>query len=245
MRFLTPDFITRFSCAVLANNAVRSQDYDSGTFFEEAFAHAIDATHKRTVSGLEDIVSDGFAYTAKTVKLSSPFTVSLARLISGRISLELQNISDTRNKDPQFVGSVVLTEWNKRVADVESKYEGVSTIVLIRNDTLTELVLFETPTKQYSTTCVRWYWNKKKDLVAQNEHGTSMFTWQPSGGQFTIHQPVPTNSLHLVLPDVPKLSQEDILRQINFNPEWITVKQMPHDTMIRSSLFKPLVPAQI
>jgi hypothetical protein len=195
-----------------------------GADWEQIFARLIDARWKPSNVGLDDVVLEQTAWSAKTVKASSPALAKKVRLISGRnspaFSFQQDNI---RAEQPQIIGDMVLAIWNERVAAIRSKYQHLRTIVLLKSDDLLELALFEHETELYHLENYRWSWNKRDNLEGHSFQGEHKFTWQPHGSQFTIIEHVPDNRLALILKQPPALSREAVLAGLNFNANWVQV----------------------
>lgn len=198
-----------------------------GSEWEEIFASCIGAEWKPSNVGLDDVILGNTAWGAKTVKATKPSTQKKVRLISGRNSpvYSFGDRIDT-NANPTLVGDSVLNIWNERVSSIREKFKHLRTVVLIKSNDLSEVVVFEFETIRYDLELFRWEWNKNNNLVgyekSSNEH---KFTWQPHGSQFTIHENVPAKSLTLQVKTPPTLDKEQVLKSLNFDKSWITVIQ--------------------
>ncbi len=196
-----------------------------GTDWEEIFARCIYGRWKPSNVGLDDVLLEQTAWSAKTVKAKSPAQAKKVRLISGRNSPSFSFDSDvSRNQDPNEVGKMVISIWNERVAAIRAKYQHLRTVVLIKSYDLLELAAFEHDTDLVEADSVEWSWNKNNNLVghskATKEH---RYTWQPHGSQFTIVEQVPDNRLAIGLRLPPPLDRDSALETIGFDPSWITL----------------------
>jgi len=199
-----------------------------GSDWESIFASCIGADWKPSNVGLDDVIIGNTAWGAKTVKSSNkPSKTKKVRLISGRNSPVYsygENIDTKAN--PNLVGQLVLDIFNERVSAIREKYKHLRTVVLIKSNDLSEVVVFEFDTIRYDPELFVWEWNKNNNLVgkvkATNEH---RFTWQPHGSQFTIVENVPDKHLVIRIKQPEKLEKELILQALGFDKTWITVEQ--------------------
>jgi len=196
-----------------------------GPEWEAIFATCIGAEWKPSNVGLDDVIFGNTAWGAKTVKSSKPSTQSKVRLISGRNS-PVYSYGDTidTNADPNEVGKSVLEIWNERVSAIREKFQNLRTVVLIKSNDLTEVVVFEFDTIRYDPELFVWDWNKNGNLVgiekSLKEH---RFTWQPHGSQFTIIEDVPEKSLIIKIKQPETLDKEEVLKALGFDNSWITI----------------------
>lgn len=198
-----------------------------GSDWESIFASCIGAEWKPSNVGLDDVIIGNTAWGAKTVKSSSkPSKAKKIRLISGRNSIVYsygENIDTKTN--PDLVGQLVLGIFNDRVSAIREKYRHLRTVVLIKSNDLSEVVVFEFETIRYDPELYVWEWNKKNNLEgkvkATNEH---RFTWQPHGSQFTIIENVPDKHLVIRVKQPDKLDKEHVLQALGFDKTWITVE---------------------
>jgi len=171
------------------------------------------------------VILGNTAWGAKTVKASDPETQSKVRLISGRNS-PVYSYGDTidTTADPNAVGKSVLDIWNERVSAVREKFQNLRTIVLIKSNDLTKVVVFEFETIRYDPELFVWTWNKNANLVgvekSTKEH---RFTWQPHGSQFTIIENIPQKSLVIKIRQPETLNKESTLSALGFDQSWITI----------------------
>lgn len=154
-----------------------------GSEWEEIFAKSIGATWKDSNVGLDDVRLGNTAWGAKTVKATNPSTAKKVRLISGRNSIVYSFGSNIDTSvDANLPGEQVLSIWNDRVSAIRERFDHLKTIVLIKSNDLSEVVVFEFETTRYDPELFYWIWNKEKNLEgfskSFNEH---RFTWQPHG----------------------------------------------------------------
>lgn len=197
-----------------------------GPEWEAIFAHCIGADWKPSNVGLDDVVLGNTAWGAKTVKHKKPSSQKKVRLISGRNS-PVYSYGDTidTNADPDKVGESILEIWNERVSAVREKFQNLRTVVLVKSDDLTEVVVFEFDTIRYDPELFVWEWNKNGNLVgyekSKKEH---RFTWQPHGSQFTIIENISNKSLVIRVKKPDALDKEDVLRTLGFDKSWVSVE---------------------
>jgi hypothetical protein len=146
-------------------------------------------------------------------------------LISGRNSpvYSFGETIDTHH-DPNAVGQSVLEIWNERVSAVREKFQNLKTVVLVKSNDLTEVVVFEFDTIRYDPELFIWEWNKNGNLRGIEKSTTEhRFTWQPHGSQFTIVEEIPEDSLLIKIKEPETLNKEDILKALGFDKSWISV----------------------
>jgi len=198
-----------------------------GSDWENIFANCIGAEWKPSNVGLDDVVLGNTAWGAKTVKATKPSEQKKVRLISGRNSPTYsfgERIDTTA--EPNAIGELVLDIWNERVSAIREKFKHLRTVVLMKSNDLSEVVVFEFDTIRYDTELYKWEWNKNKNLIGidkkTDEH---QFTWQPHGSQFTIIEEVPERNLIIRIKQPEPLDKEKILQALGFDKSWITVIQ--------------------
>ncbi len=198
-----------------------------GSEWESIFAKSIGAEWKPSNVGLDDVVKGNTAWGAKTVKSSNPANQKKVRLISGRNSPIYsfgQNIDIT--SEPNTIGSFVLDIWNERVSSIREKFKHLRTVVLIKSNDLSEVVVFEYDTVRYDNELFYWEWNIHNNLIGRDlKTDDHKFTWQPHGSQFTIIEEVPNKNLVIRIKQPPVLNKENVLKSIGFEESWITVIQ--------------------
>ena len=100
------------------------------------------------------------------------------------------------------------------------------TVVLIKSNDLSEVVVFEFETIRYDHELYKWEWNKNNNLIGiEKKTEEHRFTWQPHGSQFTIIEEVPEKSLVIRIKQPKTLDKEQILEALGFDKSWITVIQ--------------------
>jgi len=204
--------------------ATRHEPRLEGEDWEEIFARVIGANWQPSNVGLDDVVLKQCAWGAKTVKANKPSVSKKIRLISGRNSpVYSYGDSEVSGIDPNELGEKILEIWNERVAAVRSKYKHVRTVVLVKSADLLELVVFEHDTVMFDNSLVSWKWNKNNNLVGIAKNGKTLFTWQPHGSQFTIHQSIPNDRLALQIKPPTKLDRDTVLKSIKFDKSWVKV----------------------
>lgn len=196
-----------------------------GSEWESIFANCIGAEWKPSNVGLDDVVMGNTAWGAKSVKTKKPSTQKKVRLISGRNSpnYSFGERSD-QLADANLIGKLVLDIWNERVSAIREKHKHVRTIVLLKSNDLSEVVVFEFETIRYDHEIYKWGWNKNNNLVGTHKKtGEHTFTWQPHGSQFTITENVPKKSLIIKIKQPKTLNKDQILKALGFEKSWVTV----------------------
>jgi len=196
-----------------------------GSDWEEIFSRLIGGRWKPSNVGLDDVLLEQTAWSAKTVKASNPASIQKVRLISGRnspaYSYDKNNIRDEK---PEIIADMVLSIWNERVSAVRQKYENLRTVVLIKSDDLLELSAFEFETVRYDPELYKWKWNKNNNLEGwEKQNDQHSFTWQPHGSQFTIIKPIPKNRLSIRIKQPPPLNRDKVLDTLEFDESWIEI----------------------
>ena len=196
-----------------------------GSEWENIFADCIGADWKPSNVGLDDVVKGNTAWGAKTIKSTHPSKQKNVRLISGRNSISYsfgETIDETT--DPSEVGKLVLEIWNERVSAVREKYKHLRTIVLVKSNDLSEVVIFEFDTIRYDHELYKWEWNKNKNLIGTEvKTGEHRITWQPHGSQFTIIEDIPKKVLIIQIKKPSILDKDLVLKALGFDKSWITV----------------------
>jgi hypothetical protein len=101
--------------------------------------------------------------------------------------------------------------------------------VLVKSEDLQSLAVFEFETTLFPIDCFRWTWNQKENLEGhERESGEHRFTWQHSGSQFTVVEPVPDQRLLIRIAKSERLSNEQVLQAIGFDHTWVTVDRRDH-----------------
>jgi len=191
------------------------------------FATCIGAEWNPSNVGLDDVILGNTAWGAKTVKATNPSKQKKVRLISGRNSpvYSFGDKIDT-NADPNLVGKSILEIWNERVSSIREKFQNLRTVVLVKSNDLTEVVVFEFDTIRYDPELFAWEWNKNSNLEGIEKSSTEhRFTWQPHGSQFTIIEDVPEQGLVIKIKQPPILDKAKILTTLGFDKSWVTITQ--------------------
>ena len=220
-----PDFAYILGKELIYLLASKGKPVLEGTEWESVFATCIGADWKPSNVGLDDVILGNTAWGAKTVKAAKPAEVTKVRLISGRNSpvYSYGDIIDT-GADPNDVGKSILHIWNERVSAVREKFQNLRTVVLVKSNDLTEVVVFEFDTIRYDPELYFWDWNKNGNLVGSHKQFKQhTFTWQPHGSQFTIIENVPPQSLLIKLKQPETLNKEKVLEALGFDKTWISV----------------------
>lgn len=195
----------------------------SGNDWGDAFADSIGGVHLDSPVGIADVVLDKNCWSAKTVKVKDPFSISSVRLISGRCSPDYSYGITDPHKDVQKTGEAVLNIWNERINIATDHYSSVRTAILVRSYDCLSYHLFEEDTQRYRTTDYHWEVNSNGNLIGLDRNGRLCFTWQPHGSQFTIHTEVPENAVKFQIKQPPTISKNDVLKIIDFDDSWVEI----------------------
>jgi hypothetical protein len=227
------EFSKKLASHVCSRLATRGDNDLEGKDWERIFADCINARWTPSNVGLDDIthIESSTAWGAKTVKgkvhttAEAQIRKQTVRLISGRNSTTYSyEISiDPNRTNPAEVGQMVIDIWNTRVREIRAKFENLRTVVLIKDEELSKLAVFEHETLMFIPDDFTWTWNKKKNLEGHNSHGDHKFTWQPHGSQFTIIEEIPHDALRLEIKRPDEISRDTILEQIGFDDSFYTV----------------------
>ena len=193
------------------------------TDWGDTLAMALQAIHLDSPVGIADVVKERMAWSAKTIKTTSPLNIDTVRLISGRCSPDYSYGIANPHDDIQKTGRAVLGIWNERINIAQDDYNPIRTSVLIRSNDLSTFTLFEEEVQRYRTSDFIWEVNDNGNLIGKHaETGVTKFTWQPHGSQFTIHTKVPANAIKFKIRKPPRIEKENILKSIAFDHSWIT-----------------------
>lgn len=221
------DFPLKLGQEIVYLLATRDSARLEGADWEEIFARIIGAEWKPSNVGLDDIQLADIAWGAKTVKsqAKNTFSTKKVRLISGRNSPSFSFDEDkVKNRDPDELGSKVLKIWNTRVSSVRSRFKNVRTVVLVKSQSLTELIVFEVETLRYPPEEYFWKWNETGNLEGfVKADSTKRFTWQHSGSQFTIHELLPLKRLCLRIRMPDRIERDAFLQALKFDKSWIEI----------------------
>lgn len=219
------DFPVRLGREIVYLLATRKTPRLEGNDWEEIFSAVVGADWKPSNVGLDDVVLEQTAWGAKTVKNRRPSSAQRVRLISGRNSpVYSYGDSEITHCEPNELGRKILEIWNERVTSIRKLYRHVRTVVLVKSDDLQELAIFETETILYPVNNFVWQWNDNENLEGL-DLGTHAhkFTWQPHGSQFTLIEDVPPTRLAIRIKAPPKLSKDDVIDTVNFDPSWVQI----------------------
>ena len=197
----------------------------SGTDWEDIFADSIGGVHLGKPVGLADIVYEGMAWSAKTVKDNNPWKKKTVRLISGRNSPDYSFKVHNPHANVQETGNMVLSIWNERVNIAREHYEPLRTCVLIRNMMSMQFTFFETEIVRYDISDFEWRENKNENLIGYHKAtGKHCFTWQSSGSHFTIICDVPSSAKRFQVKRPAMLDFNEIMARIGFEKDWVMIQ---------------------
>lgn len=197
----------------------------AGADWEQIFAHCIGAEWKPSNVGLDDIVLNNCAWSAKTL-FTNPEKTLRVRLISGRNSPIYSYGETSLEKEPDYLGNQILSIWNERVSFLRKEFKYLRTVVLMKSKGLQTIGVFEFNTIRYEPELYYWELNKNGNLVGFDKSTkVHRFTWQPHGSQFTIIEDVPIECMIIRLRIPPKLDKEAVLEAIKFDRSWIAIEK--------------------
>lgn len=202
----------------------------TGDGFGDMFAEAVGGEHLAKPLGLGDVVSDGTAWSLKTMKKQNVRKVTVLRFISGRNSPDFsQGVADPR-KDPEATGRAVLDIWNSRLNASLDQFNELRLACLIRDYQLRDFCLFEQPLTLFPVRDFTWRFEARMKGMNENLQGYERatgdhrFTWQPHGGQFTVKRLIPGSARHFrIVKAVPLHAKESVLQWIGYRDSWIEI----------------------
>lgn len=222
LNVIPPEIITKVGGYLVYLLYIGRKDV-SGNDWGDAFADSIGGVHLDSPVGIADVVLDKNCWSAKTVKVKDPFSISSVRLISGRCSPDYSYGITDPHKDVQKTGEAVLNIWNERINIATDHYSSVRTAILVRSYDCLSYRLFEEDTQRYRTTDYHWEVNSNGNLIGLDRNGRLCFTWQPHGSQFTIHTEVPENAIKFQIKQPPTISKNDVLKIVDFDDSWVEI----------------------
>ncbi len=166
---------------------------------------------------------NGCCWSVKTVQHKNPHTAGKIRLISGRNSPVYSSGINDPFSDLQATGQSVLDIYNDRINKAKWDHDDPRLVVLVRNMAIQEFTLFERPIYPLVVNSYHWKVNKNNNLEGFEED-QHVFTWQPHGSQFTIHEPIPPSATRFLINREPGLLEmKHVLRLVKFKPNWVEI----------------------
>jgi hypothetical protein len=219
-------FIDTFAREVVYMMATKQHMTLEGEEWEQIFARCVGAKWKPSNVGLDDVVLDNCCWGAKTVYGTNNISLQQqVRLVSGRNSPAYSyGIDMIRSEDPNVIGNLILEIWNERVSAVRQIYKFVRTVVLVKAKDFSEYLIFEFDTIRYDPELYNFEWNKNNNLEGYTKVGNDhVFTWQPSGSQFTILEKIPEERIHIKVRRPEMLDKDTVLQTLKFDSGWYTL----------------------
>ncbi len=216
------DVVLRMGRHLVHRLALGDEDI-KGDDYGELLAKGVDGFHRSSPLGVVDVVRNGCGWSAKTVKQKDPHNALRVRLISGRNSPDYSlGISDPR-ADVAATGRAVLSIWNERVNASLNEHDDLRLMVLLRNMSSQEFLLFEEEIARFPVDNYEWRVNSRGNLEGRDKATSDhCFTWQPHGAQFTIFRLVPGSSRRFVINRyVPQIEPKHIWKAIKYRDDWI------------------------
>jgi len=195
----------------------------SGDEFSRIFSDSIFGQSYGKPIGIADVSWNGCCWSVKTVKNSSPHKAQSVRLISGRNSPHYSSDIKDPTADIQATGRSVLDIYNNRIHKAKYDHDDTRLVVFVRNMTAQEFTLFERPIHPLVVKNYRWEVNKNGNFCGFHGY-RHVFTWQPHGSQFTIHEPIPSSATRFrIIKEPSLLEMKHVLRLVRFKPDWIEI----------------------
>ncbi len=195
----------------------------SGDQFSRIFADAIDGQSYGRPLGIADVSWNGCCWSVKTVYHRNPHQAERIRLISGRNSPTYSSGIDNPFENVQETGNSVLNIYNERINKAKWDHDDCRMVVLIRHMAAQEFTIFERPIVPFVANDYQWQVNQNNNLVGLLGD-MQMFTWQPHGSQFTIHENIPASATRFRIKQQPLMLQMiHVLRLVRFRPDWIEI----------------------
>ena len=216
--------LTKIAKQIVHRLAIGMSDI-TGDDFGTIFANSIDGDHRSSPLGIADVGWDGCGWSVKTVKYARPFDRDHVRLISGRNSPDYSHGIENPHEDIQMTGRAVLSIWNARVDEALNEFDELRIATFIRNIDTREFVIFEDDARRFVPDDYEWRYSKRKTLHGfEKLTDVHRFTWQFSGGQFTILRDVPASCrMFTITPHVPIVTLAEVLSHVRFKDDWIDI----------------------
>jgi hypothetical protein len=195
----------------------------TGDDFGVIFSHAISGQHRAKPLGVADVSWRDCAWSVKEVKADKPAEQSRIRVISGRNAPSFSHGISNPMADIKATGRSVLEIWNARVDEALHEYDDLRIVILIRNMDTLEFTIMEHAAAKFIPTDFEWLKNARNNLQGHDASTKKHhFTWQPSGGQFTVIHDVPTSANSFRITKRPGLIEEHhVLNLVKFEDSWI------------------------
>ena len=220
-----PDPVILSICSNLVySTAVGRQDI-KGDDWGDIFAASINGEHHSRPLGIVDVALENTAWSAKTVQV--PLSARRVRLISGRNNPGYSFGNTEPLVDIQTTGSQVLQIWNARVEEAMQAYPHLRTIVLTRDRRRRQYKIFEYVPSQFDPSDYTWRLTKSGISIQGYDLNDNVhtFTWQSSGGQFTIIRAVSGSARSFEIREVQEIQSLDpqqVLSRIGYSDDWVT-----------------------
>lgn len=220
-------FIDTFAREIVYMMATKQAMSIEGNEWEQVFSNCVGAKWKPSNVGLDDVVLGNCCWGAKTVFAGSKNIAKQknVRLVSGRNSPTFSfGVDKITSENPNTIGEMVLDIWNERVSAVRQIYKFVRTVVLVKAKDFSEYLIFELDTVRYDAELYDFIWNKNNNLEGYSKKTEEhVFTWQPSGSQFTIIENIPDERVHIQVKKPEIVDKDTILEAVNFDESWYKV----------------------
>ncbi len=106
-----------------------------------------------------------------------------------------------------------------------NEFDELRIVTFIRNIDTREFVIFEDDAQRFIPDNYEWRYSKRKTLHGfEKSTDVHRFTWQFSGGQFTVLRDVPASSRQFAItPHVPIITLTEVLNHVRFREDWIDI----------------------
>ena len=191
------------------------------------FAKSVGGKHIGGSVGHIDVVKGNLAWSLKTIKTvrKNVYEMPRIRIISGRNSPDFSRGIANPRRNITKTGETVIKIWNKRVHDSFQHCPlGPRIAILVRNVPAGHFMYFEIESKKYNP--AEYTWKKtQNDTIGGYEKKTDkhMFTWQPTGSQFSIYHDVPEHATIFSIKKLDGVYRESLKKTIGFDKSWITI----------------------
>lgn len=219
------EVLTRIAKQVVHRLAIGMSDI-KGDDFGTIFANSIEGDHRASPLGIADVGWDGCGWSVKTIKEKHPFRKKRVRLISGRNSPDYSFGIEDPHADIQETGRAALSIWNARVDEAFNEFDQLRVVAFIRNIDTREFLIFEEEVQRFIPDDYVWRYGSRGPLHGfEKLTGIHRFTWQFSGGQFSVYREVPASSRQFeIVPHIPIFALvSDVLDAIRFRDDWVDI----------------------
>ena len=195
----------------------------TGSMFIRIFADSISGHKVARPVGVENVVWNGCAWSVATINKKRPHACKKIRVIIARTDPRRGAGIENTNTDIQATGKAVLGIYNHRLSLTQHDHDNVRMSVLMRNFDTQEFTIYERPIIPYNVNDYRWEKNKKGNLEAFDGE-VHKFTWQDTGSQLTVIEPLPDVVTRFkIIREPTRLAMEPVIVLSGFKPDWVKI----------------------